>query len=417
MSLDQNNQIRILRKHHAPHNTELEGSKDPTMEFLDSETSKYPALSEEYQKLADLFQGKLWHQLTKELIVFMTKGGRGRNLIDLYENFIIKFEAKINQLQFVQLIAVVAQQYLPSRPLVESEVNEGIGFLKHIAEKRGRLGEDAYVLVQMSIADLLVQIGSKESLQQAKTLIDQVQVVVSQPAGSDAVVNSSIFRVSCEYYKVTGPADEFYKSAVQYLAYTPLETLSDDTQRRMAVDMSISALVAESVFNYGEVLAQPILESLKQSEMPWLQDLLQIFSSGDIDGFSDLCTRNQQSFESQPALVANLEVLRQKIALLSVMQLVFSLPPDNRIIELSTIASSTRLNTDQAEWLLMRAMSKGLIKGKIDQVEQVVHISWLKPRVLDSEQMSTLNEKLGVWKANVDKTLLFIEAETPELFQ
>lgn len=35
----------------------------------------------------------------------------------------------------------------------------------------------------------------------------------------------------------------------------------------------------------------------------------------------------------------------------------------------------------------MRALSLGLIKGRIDEVNQTVCITWLKPRVLDREQV------------------------------
>lgn len=45
----------------------------------------------------------------------------------------------------------------------------------------------------------------------------------------------------------------------------------------------------------------------------------------------------------------------------------------------------------------MKAMSLGLIKGTIDEVDQVVSITWVQPRVLDSYQLSLLNEQLGDW--------------------
>lgn len=45
----------------------------------------------------------------------------------------------------------------------------------------------------------------------------------------------------------------------------------------------------------------------------------------------------------------------------------------------------------------MRAMSLGLIKGVIDEVDAIVNITWVQPRVLDKAQISMLSEQLNGW--------------------
>ncbi|GBG32603.1 26S proteasome non-ATPase regulatory subunit 13-like B [Hondaea fermentalgiana] len=391
------------------------------MDFLDQQTSKYADIGEHYQHLGDLYSSKLWHQLTEELsrLVALKEFNRGRNLIDLYEHFISKFEGKLNQLKFIQIASVIARQYCPTEPPTHSEVEDAVGFMEFLCEKRARLGEDAYLVARMSIAELLVQVGDVDALKEARKILDDAQPVLQELAGTGAetVVNSSFYRVSCEYYKVAGPADEFYKSCIQFLAYTPQETLEPDVQHRLAMDMSLAALVGETVFNFGEVLAQPVLRVLDNSDSAWLHQLLEAFSAGDIEQFSETMSNNKSAVTAQPVLTENLELLRQKIALLCLMQTIFVRPPEDRLIPLKEIAYATRLEDDQVEWLLMKAMSKGLIKGSIDQIDQTVQISWLKPRVLDPMQLETLRDKLVQWSENVDKTLGFIEGETPELFQ
>lgn len=39
----------------------------------------------------------------------------------------------------------------------------------------------------------------------------------------------------------------------------------------------------------------------------------------------------------------------------------------------------------------MKALSKGLICGSIDQVNQLVTITWIQPRVLSLEQVNYFN--------------------------
>ena len=42
------------------------------------------------------------------------------------------------------------------------------------------------------------------------------------------------------------------------------------------------------MYNFGELLAHPVLESLKQTERSWLIDLLYAFNGGDIPRFDQL---------------------------------------------------------------------------------------------------------------------------------
>jgi 26S proteasome regulatory subunit N9 len=51
----------------------------------------------------------------------------------------------------------------------------------------------------------------------------------------------------------------------------------------------------------------------------------------------------------------------------------------------------------QVEWVLMRAMSLGLLRGNLDEVEGTVSVTWVQPRVLNVAQIQLLNDQLGVW--------------------
>lgn len=46
------------------------------------------------------------------------------------------------------------------------------------------------------------------------------------------------------------------------------------------------------------------------------------------------------------------------------------------------------LLTIQVEMLVMKALSLGLVKGSIDEIDQKVHMTWVQPRVLDLQQVS-----------------------------
>jgi 26S proteasome regulatory subunit N9 len=64
----------------------------------------------------------------------------------------------------------------------------------------------------------------------------------------------------------------------------------------------------------------------------------------------------------------------------------------------------------------MKALSLKLIRGSIDQVGEVVVVTWVQPRVLEIEQIDNMRQRLQEWDENVKRTALAVEHETPELF-
>jgi len=53
---------------------------------------------------------------------------------------------------------------------------------------------------------------------------------------------------------------------------------------------------------------------------------------------------------------------------MALLELIFSLPKNDRNVSFDSIAKVTGLNVNQVEPLIMRCMSLELIKGQIDEV-------------------------------------------------
>jgi 26S proteasome regulatory subunit N9 len=112
----------------------------------------------------------------------------------------------------------------------------------------------------------------------------------------------------------------------RYLGCIDLNTLSKSEQEQHAFFLGLAALLGEGVYNLGELLAHPVLESLKETPNSWLIDLLQAFNAGDIAALERL--------KSQWSKVADLAAqelkLRQKISLLCLMEMTFKRQANNR---------------------------------------------------------------------------------------
>ena len=140
-------------------------------------------------------------------------------------------------------------------------------------------------------------------------------------------------------------------------------------------------------------------------------------------------------------------------------------PSAERSITFDAIATASNLPVDQVELLVMRALSLKLIRGLLDQVsprrltcacaccalcvpclvssrcartppytasrrhpngcvcvracmaaqvDGTLRVTWVQPRVLQTQQVSLMKDRLQTWSSTVNKTLAFLENETPE---
>jgi 26S proteasome regulatory subunit N9 len=62
----------------------------------------------------------------------------------------------------------------------------------------------------------------------------------------------------------------------------------------------------------------------------------------------------------------------------------------------------------------MKAISLGMIKGRIDQVEEKVTVEWIQPRILNLSQIGRLRARVGEWKERADAMLRLMMNETSD---
>ncbi|XP_047156933.1 26S proteasome non-ATPase regulatory subunit 13 homolog B isoform X3 [Vigna umbellata] len=380
------------------------------LQYLESLRNAHPELAEWYNSLADLYQKKLWHQLTLKLEQFVALAvfQAGDALIQLYHNFITDFETKINLLKLAHFAVIVSRQY--------SEKEAAVGYLGGVIEKlqatREQRIEEPILYIKMQIAIFKLEQGDQK---ECKKLLEDGKTTLDSMTDIDPSVYANYYWVSSQYHKTRQEFAEFYKSALLYLAYTSVESLSESFKLDLAFDLSLSALLGDNIYNFGELLAHPIIKSLLGTKVEWLYYILQAFNSGDLVRYQELCRVHNAALSAQPALVQNEQKLLEKINILCLMEIIFSRPSEDRTIPLSVIAERTKLSIENVEHLLMKSLSVHLIEGIIDQVEGTVQVSWVQPRVLGIQQIKSLRDRLDSWTGKVHTALLSIEAETPDL--
>lgn len=69
-----------------------------------------PDLQTDVLRLQDMWEQKLWHELTETLITIFNHPESASFRLPVYNNFILQFADKINQLKLVDLALKAAQQ-------------------------------------------------------------------------------------------------------------------------------------------------------------------------------------------------------------------------------------------------------------------------------------------------------------------
>lgn len=410
---------------------------------------------------------RLWHQLTEELVDFVRDPTHHRDgnfiqvrarqtlwaerltprdhvsfflPLQLYNRVVLQVDQRMHPLNFVIVSRAVANSLCPRPPydpdsasisshlarVIQSialsfhfwmtGLNEAIEMLKEVRDRSIRtMGEGPHAVADLEVASLELKRGNaaacRVALEEHRETIARLEAEGVEPA-----VPAAYHRVAAEYHAEQGPPGSFYEHGLLYLAHTPEEEIAPEERTRLARDLVLAALVADTIHDFGVLIAHPILRSLDGTPEAWMRELMATFQRGNIDEFNGILAEHREAFDRFAALRGAEETIKEKIALVALMELVSSRPAHERSISFEDIAEATRLPVESVEWLLMRGMSLGLVEGAIDEVDGVVHVSQVKPRVLDMSQVAELHSAVDGWRQRVHQALVFVEDRSNELF-
>jgi len=343
-----------------------------------------------------LWERKLWHQLTNQLIEFFNNPGSAPQRLQFYKVFVLKFAEKINQLKLVDLALKAATQCRDNQ--------ERLSFMEAVVKKvDNEESQDALVFATIAVARVRLDL---EDLDGARKDLDRAERVLDSFDSVETIVHAAFYGANADYYQAKADFGSYYRNALLYLACIDIKSLSPAERRNRAYDLSIAALVSTSIYNFGELLLHPILDALSErQEDKWLRDLLFAFNRGDLAAYDVLADK----IKSNPLLAQHSRQLREKIYLAALTEAVFRRPPHDRAMTFATIAAETKVRPGEIEHLIMKALSLGLLRGTIDQVDEVAHINWVQPKVLDMKQIESMRGRLKEWDASVNQLGNWIE--------
>lgn len=349
---------------------------------------------------------RLWYELTEQVLGYTTtleKEQPGNVLVQFYELFIRDLETRINYLKYARMVVSASKKFEK-----RSEAND---FLIKIKDRLG-ISKEAQLLIRIEIvANKLYESAVVELGDQLIQIKDEIE----KCPGADSLLYSEVYRVHALYYHKRKQYEEFYQYALQYLAYTPAANIEEAEKIEWSVRMGMAAILGKKIYNIGELVEKEILKSLTTTKYVWLYDIMQAFNGARVQEFYKAVELYKTNINEIPEIKSNVDHMYVKIRILALLDLIFTRQKEDRNLSFDIISKISEVKLEEVELLVMKAMSLGLIRGEIDQIEKIVKVTWMKPRVLDMQRIQIMKDTIDKWKVKVQANLKDLEDKTRDI--
>eukprot|EP00922_Rhytidocystis_sp_ex-Travisia-forbesii_P002666 GHVS01003941.1.p1 GENE.GHVS01003941.1~~GHVS01003941.1.p1 ORF type:complete len:368 (-),score=68.23 GHVS01003941.1:3-1106(-) len=311
----------------------LLASEKSVEEQMEQERKKREQHLQMLQNMEEQTAAKLFHELTDTFFAYLAVeqfAGQQLDKLEFFHFVVGKVKAKLNPLRVGQLLKLCCEKMEGSAALAFICAHEACLFVDKEAEL-------------MCKAFKSYHFTRSGNFKESEKLLDEVQHDLSNELGLDLSVSAYFHRASAELYQASGKLNEYYQHAILYLSYTSLNSIPADDRVQLAYDISMAAVVADTTYNFGELLQLPLIGELKNSSSKsWVYELLVALNEGRWDLF-DKAFQTHNSSIMDSVLRDNIDMVKQKITLLAMMELAFRKPKKHRKLTFVEIAEHCRI--------------------------------------------------------------------------
>jgi len=162
----------------------------------------------------------------------------------------------------------------------------------------------------------------------------------------------------------------------------------------------LQAITTENQFRFDHLRGMDVIKALKGKPV---YHLLEIFITGDLDDFENFLV--QEDAAATGINETNLSTLREKMRLLTLVELAFS-DPD---VSYKMIQDKLDLDEEGVEDLVVRAFQLKLLRGRLDQGNERIVTTYSITRDFGHDQWLNLKDKLELWQTNLESVRVSID--------
>eukprot|EP00927_Polykrikos_kofoidii_P021300 TRINITY_DN2019_c0_g2_i1.p1 TRINITY_DN2019_c0_g2~~TRINITY_DN2019_c0_g2_i1.p1 ORF type:complete len:448 (-),score=91.93 TRINITY_DN2019_c0_g2_i1:147-1400(-) len=181
-------------------------------------------------------------------------------------------------------------------------------------------------------------------------------------------------------------------------------SLSSAEVQDMTIALLKDAIQLPSIMQFDDILNFDNVKALNSSKVKYgveLVSLCGLFLSGSVNDVRLFHEKNQKLFEHHEL---SFEDVMTKIRLLTLATLAHG----KSEMLLSDVAKALDETDDDVEHWVVRAISEGLLDGRIDQLEHKVFVKSAFQRKFGKEEWGFLDTKLTQWIDNLESVVKFI---------
>ncbi|GFY82929.1 proteasome component (PCI) domain protein [Actinidia rufa] len=200
-------------------------------------------------------------------------------------------------------------------------------------------------------------------------------------------------------------AKDSFKFLTKYLAtFSGEDAYTVGEAKEEAVRAIIEFLKTPDMFQC-DLLDMPTIAQLeKDAKYTLVYQLLKIFLTQRLDAYLDFDAANSTLLKSYGL------VHEDCIAKMRLMSLVDLASAESGQISYALIKDTLRINDDELEMWVVKAITAKLIYCKMDQMNEIVIVSRCTERVFGQHQWQALRSKLATWRGNIAAVISTIQA-------
>ena len=366
-----------------------------SFKLISSLSQKHPVLKSLFDEIDSNLNQHLWYQLSENIIILSQNPElqQGKDLIEFYNVVVFFIEPTLNPMKYLQYVQNMLHNY-------KDNMSEALTFMENIENKHKDFKGEEKIFVKIIKGFCYLDLNKMFELEE---IVKSTEVDFSGKFEIEPSLYAQYYKLSTLFYEKKKDYDNFYSNAFQYLAY---ETkISDEEKLDLCYKMCSAMLIGEKLYNFEELIEKDFFKLMKGSKYDWISNLILSFNSAKVDQFLSMVDQNKKNIEENEILKGKSDLLPIKIRIAALLELIFQKNKSERVISFDEICKVCMTEEDKIEYISMKALSHGLIKGYIDQADRKLFVNWVQPKYLGKEKIGILKDRMNAWIEKAQKVL------------
>eukprot|EP00761_Pharyngomonas_kirbyi_P012745 gb/GECH01012772.1/.p1 GENE.gb/GECH01012772.1/~~gb/GECH01012772.1/.p1 ORF type:complete len:378 (+),score=113.99 gb/GECH01012772.1/:1-1134(+) len=252
---------------------------------------------------------------------------------------------------------------------------------------------DEFFDIFMITLEYSFRVGSKQFGPRLAKGIDELM----QTWGFSNEQKQKVYSLLVDIHKNNGNETKSYQLLIEYLNTVGKDNVSDPQVVSRAAE-TVRLALKQDIYRYNKLLRIPAISALQDSsEHSALFKLLQLTVQGN---YKDL-----MSFGNQDLVQSISDTIPDKFRILTIS----SLAEQKNRISYQEIAEAIQVEQEQVEDYIIKAVSCGVIKGKLNQINEEAVIEQVTKRTMNKEDWKFIQSNLERWSDSVASALATVK--------